>query len=114
MILYVNKSRLEKPHFRRNDLVYLLRRNIKIIKPSDKLDLKKIDLFKVKRNIRDINFEFKLLSIIRIHPIFHISLLEPAHPDTPEDLAPKLDPEIQKLVYDVESILAVRRRHNRL
>jgi hypothetical protein len=94
MTLYVNKSRLEGPHLREDDLVYLLRRNIKIIRPSDKLDLKKIGPFKVKRNIRDISFEFKFLPTIRIYPIFYISLLEPAYPDISEDLAPKLDPEI--------------------
>ena len=94
MILYVNKSRLERSYLRKSDLVYLLRRNIKITRPSDKLDLKKIGLFKVKRNIRDISFEFKFPSIIRIYPIFHILLLEPAHPDIPEGLVSKLDPEI--------------------
>ena len=83
-------------------------------RPSDKLDLKKIGLFKIKRNIRDINFEFKLLPIIRFYFIFHISLLEPAYPDIPKGLTPELNPEIQELVYKVESILAVRRRRNRL
>jgi hypothetical protein len=114
MTLYANKSRLGRPYFRGKDLIYLLRRNIKIIRLSDKLNLKKIDLFKVKRNIRDINFELELPLIMRIYPIFHISLLEPAHPNIPERLISKLDPEIQKLVYDVESILTVRRRRNRL
>jgi hypothetical protein len=78
------------------------------------LDLKKIGLFKVKRNIRNINFEFELPPIIRIYPIFHLLLLEPAHLDTLKGLAPELDSEIQELVYDVESILAVRRRRNKL
>jgi hypothetical protein len=114
MTLYANKSRLERPHLRENDLIYLLRRNIKIIRPSDKLDSRKIGPFKVKRNIRDISFELKLPPTIRIYPVFHISLLEPAHPDTPEKPAPELDPEIQKLVYNVESILAVRKRRNKL
>jgi hypothetical protein len=114
MTLYANKSRLEKSYLRKSDLIYLLRRNIKTIKLSDKLDLKKIGLFKVKRNIRDISFEFKLPLIIRIYPIFHISLLEPAHPDISKGLVSKLDPEIQKLVYDIESILIVRRRRNKL
>jgi hypothetical protein len=93
MILYANKSRLERSYLRKSDLIYLLRRNIKIIKPSDKLDLKKIDLFEVKRNIRDINFELKLPLIIKIYPIFHILLLESAHFNTPEGPAPELDPE---------------------
>jgi hypothetical protein len=94
MTLYANKSRLEGPCFRERDLVYVLRRNIKIIRLSDKLDLKKIGPFKVKRNIRDINFEFKLSPFIRIYPVFHILLLESAHLNTPEGPAPELDPKI--------------------
>ena len=114
MTLYANKSRLEGPRLQREDLVYLLRRNIKTIRPSDKLDSKKIGPFKVKRNIRNISFELKLPPIIKIYPIFYLLLLEPAHPNTSKSLTPKLDPKIQKLVYDVESILAVRKRRNRL
>jgi hypothetical protein len=94
MTLYANKSRLGKPRLREKNLIYLLRRNIKIIRPSDKLDSKKIGPFKIKRNIRDINFEFKLPLIIKIYPIFHISLLKPAHPNIFKDPASELDPEI--------------------
>jgi hypothetical protein len=114
MTLYANKSRLERPRLREKDLIYLLRRNIKIIRPSDKLDSKKIGLFKIKRNIRDINFELKFPLIIKIHFIFYISLLKPVHPDISEGLVSKLDPEIQEFVYNIESILAVRKRRNRL
>jgi hypothetical protein len=78
------------------------------------LDLKKIGLFKVKRNIRNINFEFEFPPTIKIYLIFYLLLLKPAHPDIPKDLAFKLDPEIQKFIYKVESILAVRRRRNKL
>jgi hypothetical protein len=94
MTLYANKSRLERSYFRKKNLIYLLRRNIKITKSSDKLDSKKIGLFKVKRNIRNINFELKLPPIIKIYPIFHLSLLEPAYPDISKGSAPELDPEI--------------------
>ena len=94
MTLYVNKSRLERPRLQKKDLVYLLRRNIKIIRLSDKLDLKKIGLFKVKRNIRNISFELKLPPTIRIYPIFYFSLLEPVHLDILKRLALKLNPEI--------------------
>jgi hypothetical protein len=94
MTLYANKFRLGGSRLRERDLIYLLRRNIKIIRLSDKLDLKKIGLFKIKRNIRDISFEFELLSIIRIHPIFYISLLKPVYSDTFKGLTPELDPEI--------------------
>jgi hypothetical protein len=94
MILYANKSKLGRSRLREKDLIYLLRQNIKIIRPSDKLDSKKIGLFKIKRNIRNISFEFKLPLIMRIYPIFYISLLEPAHFNIPEKLAPELDLEI--------------------
>jgi hypothetical protein len=94
MTLYANKSRLEGPYFRGGDLIYLLRRNIKIIRLNDKLDLKKIGPFKIKRNIRDISFELEFLLIMRIYPIFYILLLEFAYPDIPEGLALKLDPKI--------------------
>jgi hypothetical protein len=94
MTLYANKSRLGGSRLRERNLIYLLRRNIKIIKPSDKLDLKKIGLFKIKRNIRNINFEFKLPPTIKIHFIFYILLLEPAYPNTPKEPVPELDPEI--------------------
>jgi hypothetical protein len=114
MTLYANKFRLGKSRLRKRNLVYLLRRNIKITKPSDKLNSKKIGLFKIKRNIRDISFEFKLPLIMKIYSIFHILLLEPAHPDTPEGPISELDPKIQKLVYNVESILAIRKCRNRL
>jgi hypothetical protein len=94
MTLYANRSKLGKPRLREKNLIYLLRRNIKITKLSDKLDLKKIDLFKVKRNIRDISFELKLSLTIRIYPIFYLSLLEPAYPNISKGSAPELDPEI--------------------
>jgi hypothetical protein len=57
MTFYVNKLRLESPRLREGNIIYLLRRNIKITRSSDKLDSKKIGLFKIKRNIRDISFE---------------------------------------------------------
>jgi hypothetical protein len=95
-------------------MVYLLRRNIKITRLSDKLDSKKIGLFKIERNIRDISFELQLLLIIRIHPVFYVLLLKSAHPDILEGLTLELDLETQELVYEVERILAVRKRRNKL
>jgi hypothetical protein len=64
MTFYVNKLRLESPRLREEDIIYLLRRNIKITRLNNKLDSKKIGLFKIKRNIRDISFELQLPLII--------------------------------------------------
>ena len=88
--MYYNKSKLEGPRFREGDLVYLLRRNIKTIRFSDKLDYKKFGSFKVKRNIKNINYELHFLLTIRIYPIFHISLLELTDLNTPINPVPEI------------------------
>jgi hypothetical protein len=88
--MYYNKSKLKKPRFKERDLIYLLRKNIKTIRPSNKLDYKKFGPFKVKRNIRNINYELYLLPTIKIYPIFYISLLKLANPDTPIKPAPEI------------------------
>jgi hypothetical protein len=88
--MYYNNLKFEGSRFREGDLVYLLRRNIKIIRPSDKLDYKKFGPFKVKRNIKDISYELYFLLTMRIHPIFYIFLLEPADPNTPLGLVLKI------------------------
>jgi hypothetical protein len=107
--MYYNKSKLEKSRFRERDLIYLLRRNIKTIKPSDKLDYKKFGPFKVKRNIKNISYELYLPLTIKIHPIFHIFLLELANPDTPIKPALEIYLNLQKKIYTVEKVLKVRK-----
>jgi hypothetical protein len=107
--MYYNKLKLERSRVREGDLVYLLRRNIKTTKPSDKLDYKKFGSFKVKRNIKDINYKFHLLLTIRIYPIFYISLLELADLDTPAGPVLKIYSNLQEKVYIIEKILKVRK-----
>jgi hypothetical protein len=92
--MYYNKLKLEGPRFKKENLVYLLRRNIKTIRPSDKLDYKKFGPFKVKRNVKNISYELYLLLTIRIHPIFYISLLELADPNAPLGPAPEIYPDL--------------------
>jgi hypothetical protein len=88
--MYYNKSKLERPRFREKDLIYLLRRNIKITRSSNKLDYKKFGPFKVKRNIKNISYELHFSLTIKIHPIFHIFLLESADLNTPANPAPEI------------------------
>jgi hypothetical protein len=90
MAMYYNKSKLKESRFREENLIYLLRRNIKTIRPNNKLDHKKFGPFRVKRNIKNINYELYLLFTIRIHSVFHISLLESADLDTPTEPAPEI------------------------
>jgi hypothetical protein len=66
----------------------------------------------IKRKISDVVFELQLPKNMKIHPKFHVSLLEPAHPDTP------LDAEGQEIEnteeYEVEEILERRKIRNQL
>jgi hypothetical protein len=112
--MYYNKLKLERPRFREGDLVYLLRRNIKTTRFSDKLNYKKFGPFKIKRNIKDISYKLYLLFTIRIYPVFYISLLKLADSDTPIGPVPEIYPNLQKKVYTVEKILKVKEHRKTL
>ena len=73
---YVNLKRIKGLILKEGDKAYLIRRNIKIIRPNSKLNYKKLGLFKILRQISLVNYELALPYGIRIHLIFYISLLE--------------------------------------
>ena len=81
---HYNKHRARGPKLKEGDKVYLLRKNIETTRPSRKLDYVKIGPFKIVRNIKDTSYELKLPKGMRIHPVFHVSLLEPAPEEVPE------------------------------
>jgi diacylglycerol kinase len=54
----------------------LIQRNIQTKQPSTKLDYKKLELFKIKRIIRLVNYELVLPKTMNIYLVFYISLLE--------------------------------------
>jgi hypothetical protein len=112
--VYYNSKRLGGPRLREKNQVYLLRRNIKTTRPSDKLDYKKLSPFKIVRNIKNISFELQLPPIIKIYPVFHISLLESADPNIPLGPASEIHPDSQELEDEVEKVLDVRRTRGRL
>jgi hypothetical protein len=70
------------PQLKEGDKVYLLTKNLKTKRPSQKLDHKKVGLFRIKRVKGLVNFELDLPKGTRIHPVFYISLLEPADAQT--------------------------------
>jgi hypothetical protein len=59
------------------DKVWLLHRNLKTNCLCDKLDFHRPGPFSVVKQINDVAFHLKLPSSVKIHPEFHISLLEP-------------------------------------
>lgn len=76
---YYNKARSQEPTLQEGDRVYLSRKNINTKRPSDKLDHKKLRPFKIKRVKGPLNYELQLPATMKkVHPVFHISLLEKA------------------------------------
>ena len=102
--IYHNRKRSKGPNISEGDRVYLLRRNFKTNRPSDKLDYTKLGPFLVKERKGDVNYVLDLPQPTRKHPVFHISLLEKANPETSLRTAPLLlDQDDEE--YDVEEIL---------
>uniref|UniRef100_A0A8H7K2I8 RNA-directed DNA polymerase n=1 Tax=Bionectria ochroleuca TaxID=29856 RepID=A0A8H7K2I8_BIOOC len=99
---YYDKTRLKGPILKEGDKVYLLRKNITTTRPSDKLDYKKLGPFKILKKKSDTNYELSLPDIMHIHPIFHISLLEKAPENAPDQDHPI---EVYEEEYEPEKIL---------
>jgi hypothetical protein len=55
-----------------------------------------------------INFKLKLLAKSHLHPVFHISLLEPTKGDTPLATSKELQPEFKDKKYKVKKIIDTR------
>jgi len=56
--------------------VYLKTNNIHVKQRSKKLNNKSIKLFEIKRNIKKLSYKLDLLKKMRIHLIFHASMLQ--------------------------------------
>jgi predicted DNA-binding protein (MmcQ/YjbR family) len=80
---YQNGKWKEGPQLKKGDKVYLLTKNLKTQKPSKKLDHVRVGSFFIKTVKGPVNYELDLPQDAKIHPVFHISLLEPADPKTP-------------------------------
>ena len=101
---FANRKRSEGPDLKKGDPVYLLRRNIKTKRPSDKLDHTKLGPFKIEEKLGPVTFKLKLPETMRIHPVFHISLLEPA-PQNARQTSVDISEELQEQRFEVERIL---------
>ena len=112
--LYYNAKRSQEPTLKEGDKVYLLRRNIKTQRPSDKLDHKKLGPSRIKQVKGRLNYELALPKNMNIFPVFHVSLLEKAPlnaPPAPETPIQPINPEAE---YEVEEILDHKLIRNKL
>ena len=81
---YYDKKRSHPPPLEKGEKVWLLRRNIKSRRPNSKLDHVKIGPYEIEEIISPVNYRLKLPMEMKIHPVFHIALLEKA----PQDAEP--------------------------
>ena len=73
--------RLPIPNFQVSDLVWLNSRNIRTRRPSKKLDCRHLGPFPILEKISSHTVRLGLpLALQRIHPVFHVSLLQPTNP----------------------------------
>ena len=106
-----NKNRLPTPPIAVNDLVFLNRRNLNTTRPSRKFDDKFLGPFRVSAQISPVAFKLDLPPSMKIHPVFHVSLLEPRTKDIVSALHTSPPPPIilqDQLAYEVEAILDSR------
>ena len=97
-----------EPTLKEGDKVYLLRKHIKTKRPNTKLDFKKLGPFEILEKIGSVNYKLRLPANSKLHPVFHVSLLEQAKGDTPLATDTELQPENNPDVYEVEKILDTR------
>ena len=72
-----DKSRKQHPNISVGDKVWLLRRNLKTRRTSDKLDYRRLGPFLVTKQVNEVAYRLDLPTSMKIHPVFHVSLLEP-------------------------------------
>ena len=108
---YYDQYHGQLPHFQVGDKVWLEATNLRTDRPSAKLAHKRLGPYKVSAVISSHAYRLELPPAIKVHPVFHISLLSPHHPNTIEGR--KFDEPEPILVdgeeeYEVERILNSR------
>src|SRR5271165_2122176 len=109
MSTYYNRKHSEALALKKGDKVYLLRCNIDTKRLSDRLDFKKLGLYKIKRAIGLVNFELLLLHDSRIHPIFYIALLELVDDSILLLDREEIQPINEETEYDINQVLDIKR-----
>ena len=114
-----DRRRAEVPEeIREGSQVWLNAKNIKTKRPSKKLDHKRLGPFEIERKVSSHAYKLKLpLSMRFLHPVFHVSLLDPhrANHIPRRILPPPLPIEIAgETEYEVSAVLDSRIRYRKL
>lgn len=110
---YYNRHVQSSPSYQPDQLVWLLHRNIKTTRPSDKLDHRRLGPFPIERCLGPLTYQLHLPSYLsRLHSVFHVSLLQPY--SDPSEFHPHASPEPFNIFSDspstsIHSILDCRK-----
>ncbi|TPX48881.1 hypothetical protein SeMB42_g02818 [Synchytrium endobioticum] len=110
---YADKKRLDAKGFNVGDEVLISTKNVRTQRPSKKLEMVWMGLYRVRRKVSEVNYEIALPKNVKIHPVFHVKLLKPYTRSTKpgaENAKPppiRVDPDED---YVIKEILDVRRR----
>ena len=92
---FANRTRMLAPAYQVEDLVWLSTKNIRTTRPSKKLDHKNKGPFQIKKKMSAQAYELELPDSIKIHLVFHTSLLQPVVNDPlPGQIEPPPPPVI--------------------
>ena len=72
-----NQRRRAAPNVVVGQKVWLRLRHIHTMRPLGKLDIRRLCPLSILEQIGSSNFRLDLPSVVKIYPIFHVSLLEP-------------------------------------
>jgi hypothetical protein len=113
-----NKTRHPDPVLNPGDTVWLKRKNIRTTRPSGKLDHKQIGPYAILERVGSRAYKLDLPATVKLHPVFHISLLEPttSTEPIPGHQQPPPPPVIinDQQEWEVEEIIDSRRHRNRI
>ena len=102
----IDKKSKIVPQLKKGDKVYLLTKNWKTKKPKiKKLDNIKVRLFSVEEKTGPVNIKIQLPRDARVHPNFHILMIEPADQSTLLQETFHYQPE-EEQEFKVKQILA--------
>jgi hypothetical protein len=108
---YANRKRSPAPAYEIGNKVWLDARNIRTQRASKKLDWKNLGPYRITKKISSHAYQLDLPASMKIHPVFHVSLLRPAATDyLPYQQVPPPEPVVidEEPEYYVESIEDIR------
>ena len=113
---YYDRARDEAPQFKEGDKVWLEATNIKL-SGARKLQPRRLGPFAVKRKIGELNYELELPAAMKVHPVFHVSLLLKYEPDRIEGRVQPPPPPVEiegAQEFEVQEVLDSRRFRRKL